>query len=795
MDDRIQQARATTIQGFERLLSCGMKLREAVEEALDAHYDRLSRLRIDHDAEVEAMKTILLKHKPGPKPAGGKGRLVSSAPPRAPVDVALLKSPFRFVALNDTVVTADRVDASKPLPGGYSGTITVEWAAETPLLIGGQPNADGTVMPMTLGKGAHYVIPGSTLRGCIRTAFEIVTASRLAPVNSHARFGLRDFDHPLIRPPGDESASLLAPRNVRAGWLYYRNGKHEIQPCQDWHMIPTDNLPARGQSQHRTPYEWRAEWLKTELPRRYRLHQPSAVTENAAKENVIDFNVLQPQRFAPIQTRTDGKMLLRPDPKGAILGTLVFSNRSPAPPNATVIEERERRGGSGQPKKREYVFLDDPNPTSIPVTDEEWKAFTDINSRIVKDKRKPNGSWHVLSKSLEKDGSRIPVFFIVDENNRKQIGLTRFFKVLHEKSVGDLLRASGHERDRKDKADALSLDMAESLFGHVWEPKEVLTDPECINPGPLARKGRVAFGFAKSTSPVKLSAPITTVMAAPRASFAPFYLKGREKDWSPDTGSDTQLAGRKRYIPRFATPRAAANAYGAGVYGKAKEQITRLGKTPEELKEMTSTLVFLEPQSGGDMMFKGEIRLHNVTDVEIGALLWTLTHGGDPAKPYRHVIGRGKPFGAGQMRVHRLHIKLTSNEKRHAVTIPPKQWELENGTRGWLTGGDQSQSVSMEPFLQAFHDRMAQKRPRWPLTSDMAEFLASCDPRLGQNLAQQGRLDYPQLSKKEFAAIRKSCQRSTRASLPDPRMPRYLPVLAAGDTERWLRALTFPYRP
>lgn len=790
MSDALQKARDATIQDFEKRLRSGIARTQAINEVLDAHYDRVDRLPVDGDDELEAMEAILLTHQPAPAPrpaaaSPAPGRKAPQKPPRQPPDDALLKSPFRFVALNDKVVTADPVKRHIPQSGGYSGTITVEWAAEAPLLIGGQPDGDGVVTPMTLGAGGAYVIPGATIRGCVRAAFEIVTAARLAPVNSHARFGLRDFEHPLIRPPGDESASLLAPRNVRAGWLYKRSSNpdvYEIEPCRDWHLIPTAELPARRHSRHRDQYQWRAEWLKTDLPERYRRHEGKAVS----KQNVIDFTALTPQRFAEITTRADGKKLLRPDPKGSITGTLVFSNRSPAAPSAAVIEEKERRGGPGQPKKREYVFTDDPNPIPLPVTAQEWRDFTAINSRIVKDKRKPDGSWEVLSKSLGKDGSRIPVFFIVDKNGRKQIGLTRFFKVLHEKSVGDLLRASGHERGRKESANDITPDMAESLFGHVWEPDEVLTDRACPNPGTLARKGRVAFGFAKAVSPVKRSAKIVTVMAAPRASFAPFYLQGREKDWSPADGS-TRLAGRKRYIPRFTAPNPAD-----AVYRAAEDQITRLEKTADELKKMTSTLVFLEPETSGDMLFRGEIRLHNVTDVEIGALLWTLTHGGDPAKPYRHMMGRGKPFGAGQMRVHRLHLKLVSNHKRQEVETEPKKWERVDGAHGWMVQTDgHPPSVSMEPFLQAFHNRMAQQRPQWPLTADMAEFLASSDPRRGRNLASRGRLDYPGLQ--EFNDIRKSCKRTTRDSLPDPRLPRYLPALAAGDTE-WFRALTFPYR-
>ena len=49
------------------------------------------------------------------------------------------------------------------------------------------------------------------------------------------------------------------------------------------------------------------------------------------------------------------------------------------------------------------------------------------------------------------------------------------------------------------------------------------------------------------------------------------------------------------------------------------------------------------------MRFSSRIRLHNVTAEEIGLVLYALGHGGDPKKPYRHQIGRAKPYGAGEV--------------------------------------------------------------------------------------------------------------------------------------------------
>lgn len=161
-------------------------------------------------------------------------------------------------------------------------------------------------------------------------------------------------------------------------------------------------------------------------------------------------------------------------------------------------------------------------------------------------------------------------------------------------------------------------------------------------------------------------------MGAPRASFAPFYLRGRYKDYSSPEPA-TRLAGRKRYAPRF--PGETTATAEAAITGLLKRQITRIEEDSRKplSPKVQSRLSFLRPGAGErELRFSGDLRLDNVSAAELGAVLWALTHGGDPAKPYRHMMGRGKPFGAGQMRVDRLSIRLIPNDDaaRQRMTAP-----------------------------------------------------------------------------------------------------------------------------
>lgn len=769
MSERIIKAREATLQEYVRLLRRGG---DALNEALDSHFDRIESLPGDIDAELEAMKSILKGYKAGAgggsTHAAGNARAPISeslradpggSQPRPVVDEGLLTSPYRFVALNDVVVAPEPlagVDLSKPLPGGYRAVITVDWLAETPLLIGDSESADANgandkpVSSMKIGE--CHVIPGSTIRGTLRAALEIVASARLTQINAQAKYGLRDFDHPRIKPR-EEDQSVLAVRNVKAGWLRRADdGSYHIVPCRDWHLIRITDLPERNGT---NPYQWRADWLKLGVAERYAKTGACPVNKVDNKD-VIGFDTPKSITFRVDRLRSDGKkILVRDEVKGGLKGHLVFSNRSPAAPSAAQIEDRERRGGPGQPKKYEYVF-EEGTGEQVPVSALAWDRFVSINSRVGKNKRKADGSWAILEKCLDANKKKgIPVFY-VGSGDDLQIGLTRFFKVQHRYTLGQIRdRDSAHVRP---KGPGRGIDFVESLFGYVLEPDEVFGEsiPPSIKPADVARRGRIACGFAwlKTETPATSSSAIRTVMAAPRASFAPFYLRGRFKDYS-SSDSDTRLAGRKRYLPR----------YPDGVdFGDFKEPFAANGGNGN--RDTESMLKFLQPKAGKPLEFKGDIRLENVTAAEIGAVLWVLTFGGDPNGPCRHMIGRGKPFGAGQMRVERL-----------GLTVVPNNDDPRENHR-WSRGSSDDRS-HIAKFLDAFEAHMQKELSAWPNTPDMREFLASADPALGKALAADGALRYPEL--KAFNRIRETCKLSTRFAAPPKDGPdRLLPVKVTG---------------
>lgn len=672
----------------------------------------------------------------------------------AAADPRLPPVPYRFVALNDTVVPeAQTISLDRPLPGGFCGAIEIEWAAETPILIGARRVVNGiaTDAPLRLGQGdqAVFVLPGTSLRGMLRAACEIVGYGRLFQINRHHRYAVRDFGHPLFT--GEHRPQW---ETLRAGWMSQvpdfeaaRNrgeSGYQITECRKY-LVRIRDLPRNWLPAEHTAGAFHKRWLNAELAERHQLAGQS-------KDGRPNFS--HAVRFTLVDGTADA---VRPAADGEMLGHYVFAGKSPTVQNidpAQLDAEDMSEHKTGLQKKREYVFVERPEATPVLLTPDAFRHFALAHTKPSKNKRVADGSFAILEPTLQ-NGGRIPVFFIGDLARQDHwtfsIGLTRLFKRSHIYSVQEVLEREPAHRPASFRE--FRADLVESLFGYVYEPDELgKDDTGSVSPGDIARKGRVAFGLACArAADCRESSPLTTVMMAPRGSFAPFYLAGPVKDWS-DTGA--RLAGRKRYMPRFA---GATDAAGRQSIYRALGSLNDPPQRPDQI----SRLCFLEPREGADeICFKGELRLHNVSAEEVGLLLWVLSHGGDPRKPYRHMIGRAKAAGAGQLRVRGLSLRLSGNDDAaDRLLVAPEGWELPAaGWEGWNRGAPPGTTPQgMTPFLRAFERSMQLQVGNWPHTIPVLEWLGSCRPT-GRDPSSE-RL-YPKLD--EFRGIRKGPYRAER---------------------------------
>jgi hypothetical protein len=728
--------------------------------------DRSDAERSDYDEIIAAAADSLnLANRPA-EPAGrdGGGSIVK----RTAYDADIITAPFRFIDLPDQVAppeTADPVALDDPIAGYFCATIDYNLVAESPLLIGAPDakKADGAkdslpVLPVVMGGARQHVIPGSTMRGMIRAACETVGFAKLARGNWHHRFGLRDFNH---RKYKEQSVSRVS--EVGSGFLRIRKAVkddlprhvidegpdegmvYEIAPCaKPWAPIQISELARYGIA---APTEMKAPgdklWINLDLAEKYRR---AGMLKGAAPE----FSKTIAVADLPHPKDGYGAREVGFAPAGRP-GVPVFAGRFP---------------GKGN-KKVEYVFFPDADATPVPLSREMVKLFIRLHAKPSRSRPEPLENWKLMREAAQSGGA--PVFYVGDPASRGDgffFGLTRLFKIPHLNSVAAVLADTQPEhlakakfapnKDGKPQLSSYNDDFVERLFGYVIEPGDVMAQEETDSHAPdaIARKSRVAFSFAAldPSTPVKVADPVTIVQMAPRASFAPFYLRsdGRaayEKDYSV---KDVRLAGRKAYFPRYAAP----------APGEALRLIAEAGKAQiEQIKESStrgrsdgrdtwSHLRFLMPASERLLVFNGRIRLHNVSAAEIGLVLFALTHGGDCDKRFRHMAGRARPFGAGQMRLGAIKLALdpnTGEDARMMSALPQERFDAASGK-----GLSHADGHSIAPFLEAFTAHMKKTVPAFPAVAPVEEWLGMADPALGAAAAHG--LVYQGL--KSFKAIR-----------------------------------------
>ena len=138
-------------------------------------------------------------------------------------------APYRFVPIDPNMVVSPPVPRSEismtaPLTqGSVSARIKVTYTAKTPICVG-QVGSDDVVVPASIG--GRYCLPGTSLRGMIRSVAETATFSHLGRINAHHHHGFRDFE-------GLKSSEhhAISANDIRGGWIRFDGANWLFYPC------------------------------------------------------------------------------------------------------------------------------------------------------------------------------------------------------------------------------------------------------------------------------------------------------------------------------------------------------------------------------------------------------------------------------------------------------------------------------------------------------------------------------------------------------------------------------------
>lgn len=483
-----------------------------------------------------------------------------------------IDAPYNFVPLADWVHLPDwaaRVSHDLPFRDGLCGHLDLTLTAQTPILVGREQtpateHAPGEVKPYQL-PDERYALPGTALKGMIRSVIEIASFARMNAVDD-IRYGLRDISGKYV---STAYASRVGDR-LKTGFMRLGLDGHPIiTPC------------AMVRLSHRALEEW-----LEQRPPIFRADR-SVKAKYQRWIEVCGRRGEDPERLR--FSIDDGQAVQLGS--GSIEGVPVFTGQ---------ISNSQSKNG----KKLDFVFYDEDSASAFPLQSSDWGGFLFIHGdQATRDAA--DMSWPGHWKQRFWDNESVPVFYLRDAA-KTRVGLAFMPRLAGDFSTHEMIaHTSGQHLDGQGKG---YWDFAELLFGTVGDQSEA-----CL-------KGRVTFGHAIAPSCRQPSATEPTILNGPKASYFPNYLlqDADERNWTLRRGG---------YATCLATPEHPEPEIRGWKRYPARVQESLQALTDEQRANKRVQMV-LHPLPA-DTQFNCRVDFHNLLPTELGALCWALTWGGD----------------------------------------------------------------------------------------------------------------------------------------------------------------------
>lgn len=328
--------------------------------------------------------------------------------------------------------------------------------------------------------------------------------------------------------------------------------------------------------------------------------------------------------------------------------------------NVTKIEFEQQSGkewrvgtlvltGSVPNKKHEFVFLDTDNqPPLIKIPENIWCRFHDDDQltqwqKKAFPKNKPSEQCRRYTGYLREEE---PVFFITDKqiesaenpNGLLFLGRAGMFRFPYDHSPAELVPQALQKAE---------LDLAEAMFGKVENKLQI--------------KGRVYFDDAiaiNKDSNLYEDILVPQILSSPNPTTFQHYLiqdgaKDKEELTTYIKGDHTTIRGHKLYWHRWDANKDITQI-------KADAQ-SALIKDLNQLSPTDTQHTIIKPIKT-NVTFKGKIHFKNLTDLEIGALLFAL----QLPDGCCHKIGMGKPLGLGSIQISARLNLIDTNSRYHS---------------------------------------------------------------------------------------------------------------------------------
>lgn len=479
------------------------------------------------------------------------------------------------------------------------------------------------------GKSTKPVIPGSSLRGMLRNLIEIISFSKIDQVSNHQRLFFRAVavsqNKDSLGKEYQKYVDNLRNKTIQAGYLKKDNEGWYIQPAKKEQGV-TFAWVREGGLEIEELIKFDEDGYKPQyIPVSYR-------------QVVIDYHDRAKRLFALDVDRPN----TYPQKKGVLVtsGNMKQDNSDQLSPrrNHCLVFDC-------------LVFESDSNVEKLRLDKKAIEYYQ--NALTDFQKESPfSKDWGMLNENCS------VVFYYPPENGGKVVffGQSPNFRIpyTHQDNgyaatVADFIPT--HLTSEKENSKIELIDLADAIFG--WVKKDDKKElPENV---PQQRASRVFITDAQYQSNERgiwykgnFNDTITPqILSEPKPTCFQHYLVQPEKDnpqadqaklkhYASQPESETVIRGHKLYWhkgkkPNFQHPEG-NNASGT--------QVTKI-----------------KPINSG-VKFKFDIHFENLTDVELGALLWILNIAQMEDKQYRLKLGMGKPLGMGSIKIE-PHLYLS----------------------------------------------------------------------------------------------------------------------------------------
>lgn len=626
-------------------------------------------------------------------------------------------APYNFVELPHKVVPA-QVECNGKLRDNdryysdrHTGKIICTLKTESPLYIRcglnpvdfatfSDPNEE--LKPEQLKKKAefflhpsnlHPVLPGSSLRGMLRTLVEIISFGKIERVSDQQKFFFRavaaENDDPLRDKYKDHIGNMA--KNVKAGYLEFDKKQNK------WFIRPAQEI------ERQSFRKVKEEDIKDGLPSLIFMKIANYIPQYIQ----ISFEV----------TETSINLSENLNKSSFHKGWLVTSGNM-LENMLEKTQEREREALLKKKEGRKYHYIvgeADRSATRLEISPDAIRNYRDALTNFQKGKEKQFKD-NPKNRFDEKMGvlqPGLPIFYCEPQNKLTVVtlfGQSPNFRIPYSPN-NDGQAASAVNFIPQEVGESNLIDLADAIFGFVRRKKdktEVDTTDNTKAKPEQSRAGRIFVSDAQYKAEedgIWLTDDTITpqILASPKPTTFQHYL--------------VQPQAVKSELKHYGEPITKTVIRGHKLYwhkGNVSQKEIKADTTEAEIEQKRSQYTEIKPIKAG-VSFEFKIKFENLSNVELGALLWILTLAGDDSEKlkaikldgkekYRLSLGMGKPLGMGAVAIE---YKLILNE-RYKKQSQQRYTQLFDGDE-WVTSDRDATLDEQKRFLKAFENYVINK--------------------------------------------------------------------------------------